>query len=127
MTNYQEGFHPYGGYGKRPTSEGDGSGGVGGGDGASTQTLTVTKDKESDAVSVQTLGWADYIAENYSAAVEVQPDSTEGLVSVYSIPVGVSLNVTSNNGQASIYVDAEMTKEIPGSIMPSTPIYTRSA
>lgn len=28
MTNYQEGFHPYGGYGKRPTSEGGGGGGA---------------------------------------------------------------------------------------------------
>lgn len=101
--------------------------GGGGGGGSSTQTLTVTKSDAGDTVSVQTLSWADFIAENHDAAVEVQPDSTEGLVSVYSIPVGAAFNVTINNDIAPTYLDAEMTFEFNTKAMPSTPLYAKSA
>lgn len=98
----------------------------GGGGGASTQTLTVTKDKESDAVSVQTIGWADYIAGNYGAAVEVEPDSTEGLVSVYSIPVGTCFSATTNSDPLTMFLDAGMTVGAPTIAMPSTPLYAKN-
>lgn len=98
----------------------------GGGGGASTQTLTVTNDKESDAVSVQTIGWADYIAGNYGAAVEVEPDSTEGLVSVYSIPVGTCFRATTNGNPLTMSLDAGMTVGAPTLAMPSTPLYAKN-
>ena len=95
----------------------------GGGGGSSTQTLTVTKSDASDTVSVQTMSWADYIAMNYDAAVDVQPDSTDGLVSVYSIPVGTVFNVFINDSNAKVFIDAEMTRNVPMIAMPSTPLY----
>ena len=95
-----------------------------GGGGASTQTLTVTKANESDTVYVETISWADYIAGNYSAAVEVQPDSTEGLTSVYSIPVGAMFYSYINESPATTYLDAEMTIGFNTSVMLSTPLYT---
>ena len=94
-----------------------------GGGGASTQTLTVTKAEASDTVSVATLGWADYIAGNYEAWVEMQPDSTDGLVSVYSIPVGTMFSSFINNTPAKTFLDAEMTKNVQTLAMPSTPLY----
>lgn len=97
-----------------------------GGGGSSTQTLTVTKESASDTVSVQTMSWADYIARNNNAAVEVQPDSTEGLVSVYSIPVGAAFFANINNFPAAPYLDAEMTVSFAGASMPSTPLYAKS-
>lgn len=96
---------------------------VGGGGGSSTQTLTVTKSEAGDIVSVRTVSWADYIARNYDAAVEVQPDSTDGLVSVYSIPVGTVFNVFINDSNANTFLDAEMTRNVPMIAMPSTPLY----
>ena len=93
------------------------------GGGSSTQTLTVTKSAASDTVSVQTLSWADYIAENYGAAVEVQPDSTDGLVSVYSIPVGTTFSARINNDMAMTFLNAEMTVAFLSQVMPSTPLY----
>lgn len=99
----------------------------GGGGESSTQTLTVTKASESDTVSVQTISWADYIAENYEAAVEVQPDSTEGLASTYSIPVGTMFFATINSSPVVIFFDAEMTATVDNvSIMPSIPLYARA-
>lgn len=95
----------------------------GGGGGSATQTLTVTKSDESDTVSVTTMSWADYIAENYDGAVEVQPDSTDGLVSVYSIPVGATFYAAINNSPVRISLNAEMTVNINLSVMPSTPLY----
>lgn len=97
-----------------------------GGGGSSTQTLTVTKDSESDTVVVWTISWADYIADSSdeNAWVEVQPDSTDGLASVYSIPVGAYLYAEINNSDAAIYLDAEMTVRFSGIAMPSTPLYT---
>lgn len=97
----------------------------GGGGGASTQTLTVTKASESDTVLVTTMSWADYIAGN--DPVELQPDSTEGLVSVYSIPVGAYFYAGINNLPITIYVNAEMTANIITEVMPSTPLYARPA
>ena len=104
----------------------------GGGGGASTQTLTVTKASESDTVSVTTLSWADYIADNFDAEAEVQPDSTEGLVSVYSIPVGAAFSAGINRFPATLYADADMTVNIGTSNigtlpMPSIPLYTTNA
>ena len=98
---------------------------VGGGGGASTQTLTVTKSAESDTVEVKTTDWADVIAENEDAAVEVQPDSTDGLVSVYSIPVGMTFDVRISGLPAMTYLDAEMTEEIGLTVMPSIPLYAK--
>ena len=100
---------------------------VSGGGGSSTQTLTVTKSAASDTVSVQTLSWADYIAETTNAAVEVQPDSTDGLVSVYSIPVGTAFNAAIDDQPAEIYLDAEMTMYYVAVSMPSTPLYAKFA
>lgn len=99
-------------------------GGQGGGGGSSTQTLTVTKSAASDTVSVHTVSWADYIADN--DPVEVQPDSTDGLVSVYSIPVGAFFDVSINNDAAVMYLDADMTVGIRTLAMPSTPLYAKS-
>jgi hypothetical protein len=101
-------------------------GGSGGGGESSTQTLTVTKESESDVVSVQTIGWADRIAENFSASVEVEPDSTEGLVSVYSIPVGACFNVSINSALPQMFIDAEMTISTMMPAMPSTPLYAKN-
>lgn len=97
----------------------------GGGGGSATQTLTVTKGDASDTVSVQTLSWADYIAENVDALVEVQPDSTDGLVSVYSIPVGTAFIARISNSNAAMYLDAEMTVNVNMEAMPSTPLYAK--
>ena len=99
---------------------------VSGGGGSSTQTLTVTKQGASDTVRVTTISWADAIADNYDAEVEVQPDSTEGLVSVYSIPVGLTFSVFVGDFPSMTYLDAEMTKEIGLTVMPSTPLYAKS-
>lgn len=96
---------------------------VGGGGGSSTQTLTVTKNEADDTVSVTTLSWADIIAKNHDAAVEVQPDSTDGLVSVYSIPVGAPLSAAINNSPARVSLNAEMTANVNMTVMPSTPLY----
>ena len=96
---------------------------VEGGGGSATQTLTVTKGNESDTVSVMTVGWSDFIAGNYNAAVEVQPDSTEGLVNVYSISVGTAFIVFINGRPAGIYLNANMTVGFNGETMPSTPLY----
>lgn len=106
----------------------DAGGSSGGGGGTSTQTLTVTKDNASDTVSVTTVGWSDYIAENEDAMVEVQPDSADGLVSVYSITVGTAFFAEINDNDAAKYLDAEMTT-IPfdGTSMPSTPLYAKPA
>lgn len=104
-----------------------GEGGGGGGGESSTQTLTVTKANESDAVLVQTISWADYIADTPDAGVEVQPDSTDGLVSIYSIPVGAMFEVGFNGFPATVYVDADMTVSINTQAMPSTPLYTTNA
>lgn len=99
---------------------------VSGGGGSSTQTLTVTKNEATDTVSVQTMSWADYIAANADGAVEVQPDSTEGLVSVYSIPVGaVFMTPVNDGGGMATYIDAEMTRIFNTQAMPSTPLYAR--
>lgn len=95
----------------------------GGSGGSSTQTLTVTKDNESDTVSVATIGWADLIAQNYDAYVEVQPDSTEGLVSIYSITVGTAFIVRISGDYAGLYLDAEMRVGFNARAMPSTPLY----
>lgn len=95
----------------------------GGGGGSSTQTLTVTKGNASDTVSVKTIGWSDYIAGNFDAVVEVQPDSTEGLASVYSIPVGTFFNASINGSVTTKFLDAEMTVPYPSAAMLSTPIY----
>lgn len=97
----------------------------GGGGGTSTQTLTVTKAIAGDTVSVNTIGWTDYIAENYDAAVEVQPDSTDGLVSVYSIPVGTAFLARISGEYAVLYFDAEMTLQFSSVAMPSTPLYAK--
>lgn len=97
------------------------------GGGSSTQTLTVTKNAAGDTVSVRTVSWADYIAGNQDATVEVQPDSTEGLVSVYSIPVGAAFFASINGYAVAMYVDAEMTTGFDGVAMPSTPLYARLA
>lgn len=97
----------------------------GGGGGSSTQTLTVTKADASDTVSVVTLSWADYIAGNFDATVEVQPDSTEGLVSVYSIPVGTAFLARISGGNIEMYLDAEMKAYFNTIAMPSTPLYAR--
>ncbi len=99
---------------------------VEGGGGSATQTLTVTKGNDSDTVSVMTIDWSDYIAENPDGFVEVQPDSTEGLTSVYSIPVGAAFIVLISGGQAGIYLNAAMTVLLNSTAMPSTPIYARS-
>ena len=100
-------------------------GGGGGGGGSSTQTLTVTKSDAGDTVWVTTMSWADYIAENWDAEVEVQPDSTEGLVSVYSIPVGAEFDAIINSGPTTKFLDAEMTVDIMAQAMPSTPLYAK--
>lgn len=97
-----------------------------GGGGTSTQTLTVTKDAESNTVFVGTLSWADYIADT-GKPTEIQPDSTEGLVSVYSIPVGAALLVSIDDSPTSLYFDAEMTVSTETPAMPSTPLYARRA
>lgn len=99
---------------------GEGGGGGGGG----TQTITVTKANKSDTVLVRTQSWADFIAGNEDAIVEVQPDSTEGLVSVYTIPVGAKFEAGINGFPATIYAGAEMTASIKTQVMPSTPLYT---
>lgn len=99
---------------------------VGGGGGASTQTLTVTKDNESNTVSVYTISWSDYIAHNNDARVEVQPDSTDGLISVYSIPVGTAFIASISGGVVRMYLNAEMTIPLNCPSMPSTPLYAKS-
>ena len=105
----------------------DKNGGSSSGGGSSTQTLTVTKGNASDTVSVIIIGWSDYIAENYDAAVEVQPDSTDGLVSVYSIPVGTAFLARISGGNAEMYLDAEMKVYFNTVAMPSTPLYAKLA
>lgn len=100
---------------------------VGGGGDSSTQTLTVTKSDESDTVSVTTISWADYIAQNPDGLVEVQPDSTDGLVSVYSIPVGAAFFINFNGDLYVKFTDAEMTNGIDTVAMPSTPLYAKRA
>lgn len=100
--------------------------GGGGGGGASTQTLTVTKDNESDTVLVQTLSWEDFVEDNYDASVDVQPDSTDGLVSVYSIPVGTAFSAFINNVTVMLYFDAEMTVFLSTPTMPSVPLYAKA-
>lgn len=97
--------------------------GGGGGGGASTQTLTVTKTNESDTVSVMTASWADFIAGNEDGTVKVQPDSTEGLVSVYSITVGATLSVLINDQPGNMYLDANNRIRFNTPVMPSTPLY----
>ena len=99
---------------------------VGGGGGSSTQTLTVTKASESDTVLVTTMSWADYIS-GTGEPTEIQPDSTERLVSTYSIPVGAWFFAGTNNRTAATYLDAEMTKHFEISVMPSTPLYAKPA
>ena len=97
-----------------------------GGGGSSTQTLTVTKANGSDTVSVWTQSWAGYIAGGYDESVNVQPDSTDGLTSVYSIPVGAYFDVHINN---DLITDMYLTEEISQLnhvetiVMPSTPLY----
>lgn len=98
---------------------------VTGGGGSSTQTLTVTKNAAGDTVSVATVGWADYIAGNQDAMVEVQPDSTEGLVSVYSIPVGAAFFSRINDSSVDLFLNAEMTLGFSSTAMPSTPLYAK--
>lgn len=98
---------------------------VGGGGGSSTQTLTVTKNAESDTVSVTTMSWADYIADEVGEVM--QPDSTDGLVSVYSIPVGTTFEAAINNHEAMTYLNAEMTMNIVTPVMPSIPLYANLA
>lgn len=98
----------------------------GGGGGASTQTLTVTKGNESNTVSVYTISWSDYIAHNNDARVEVQPDSTDGLISVYSIPVGTAFIASISGGVVGMYLNAEMTIPLNCPSMPSTPLYAKS-
>lgn len=97
------------------------------GGGASMQTLTVTKDDASDVLSVATISWADYIAGNEEGIVDIQPDSTEGLVSVYSIPVGAELFADINDSNVLKFFDAEMTIPFQGESMPSTPLYAKAA
>lgn len=97
-----------------------------GGGGSSTQTLTVTKDAAGDTVDATTMSWADYIADNYEAETSVQPDSTEGLVSVYSIPVGAAFFAYINNTSANLFLDAEMTVGTTTAAMPSVPLYAKS-
>ena len=98
-----------------------------GGGGASTQTLTVTKQNAGDTVVVWTISWADYIADSSDADawVVVQPDSTDGLVSVYSIPIGTSFWVSINDSyeNISLFIDALMNRAITTYVMPSTPLY----
>ena len=98
----------------------------GGGGVASTQTLIVTKDNASDTVVVTTTSWADVIADSLDPEVEVQPDSTDGLVNVYSIPVGMTFSVSINDLPSMTYIDAEMTKEFGLTVMPSTPLYAKN-
>ena len=98
-----------------------------GGGGSSTQTLTVTKANESNTVYVSTVSWAGYIANNSDAWVEVQPDSTEGLVSVYSIPVGAYFYAGINDVEINRFLDAEMTIDCNTSVMPSAPLYATNA
>ena len=102
-----------------------------GGGGSSTQTLTVTKQSASDIVVVWTISWADYIDYRVDGSsdawVELQPDSTDGLVSVYSIPVGAYLYAEINNIEAAISLDAEMTISFTAYTMPSTPLYATNA
>lgn len=99
--------------------------GGGGGGESSTQTLTITKSSESDTVSVMTMSWADYIAGDESSPIEIQPDSAEYPVSVYSIPVGAMFNVFANDSPAPVplFLDADMTVAFNGAVMPSTPLY----
>lgn len=97
----------------------------GGGGGASTQTLTVTKGNESNTVSVYTISWSDYIAHNNDARVEVQPDSTDGLISVYSIPVGTAFIASISGGVVGMYLNAEMTVPLNSPAMPSAPLYAK--
>lgn len=99
----------------------------GGGGGSSTQTLTVTKSAASDTVSVKTISWEDYGSEDPSDYVEVQPDSTEGLVSVYSIPVGAAFDVAINDGLTPTFLNAETTVALICPAMPSTPLYAKLA
>ena len=99
---------------------------VSGGGGSATQTLTVTKNNASDTVFVGTMSWADCIART-GVPTEIQPDSTEGLVSVYSIPVGAALFAKIGGGPASLFLDAEMTVNITTNAMPSTPLYAKLA
>ena len=95
----------------------------GGGGGAPTQTLTVTKGNLGDTVSVATMSWVDFIAGNEDATIEVQPDSTEGQVSVYSITVGAALSVFINDQPAIMYLDANNHTVFNTLVMPSTPLY----
>lgn len=97
------------------------------GGGSSTQTLTVTKSAASDTVSVKTISWEDYGSEDPSDYVEVQPDSTEGLVSVYSIPVGAAFDVAINDGLTPTFLNAETTVALICPAMPSTPLYAKLA
>lgn len=99
----------------------------GGGGGSATQTLTVTKNNESDTIAVMTMSWEDYISQNAGGMVEVQPDSTEGLVSVYSIPVGTAFLARINGSNAAIYLDAGTTVNFNTVAMPSTPLYAKLA
>ena len=92
------------------------------GGGSSTQTLTVTKNSESDTVSVTTQSWADYIA-GTGVPTEIQPDSIEGLVNTYSIPVGAAFSAHINNDMAMTFLNAEMTVALLNQVMPSTPLY----
>lgn len=95
-----------------------------GGGGASTQTLTVTKQNAGDTVLVETTSWADRIANNGNY-VEVQPDSTDGLVSVYSIPIGTPfwVSINGNYEDISLFIDALMDRATTTYVMPSTPLY----
>ena len=99
---------------------------VGGGGGSSTQTLTVTKAEESDTVFVGTISWADFIAQT-GAPTEIQPDSTDGLVSTYSIPVGAAFFASINGAPSVMFLDAEMTRITMMTAMPSTPLYAKPA
>lgn len=100
---------------------------VGGGGGSSTQTLTVTKASADDTVAVETISWEGYISQDPTAIVEVQPDSTDGLISVYSIPVGAAFFAYVDDDSALKYLDAEMTIPFNGDSMPSTPLYAKSS
>lgn len=102
---------------------GEGGGGGGGGE-SSTQTLTVIKEDENDTVEVTTISWADFIEQNEEGWVEVQPDSTEGLTSVYSIPVGGSFSVSVNGTEVLEFeIDTVESIAIETQAMPSTPLY----
>ena len=103
-----------------------GEGGGGGGGGGSTQTLTVTKPSADDIIAVETMSWDGYISQDPTAIVEIQPDSTAGLTSVYSVPIGSAFFVYINDDGALKYLDAEMTVPFNGDTMPSTPLYAKA-